>query len=44
VRHTLADLLVLLASFMITRTLVLLLWQKSLKPLSVTTKHVKDKS
>jgi hypothetical protein len=44
VRHALADLLVLLASFMITRTLVLFFWQKSLKPLSITTKHVKDKS
>ncbi|MDY6873482.1 MAG: hypothetical protein SVR81_05890 [Chloroflexota bacterium] len=44
VRHALADLLVLLASFMITRTLVLFLWQKSSSPLSITTKHAKDKS
>jgi hypothetical protein len=44
VRRSIADLLVLLAGFVVTRTLLLFFWQKSLKPFSITTKHVKDKS
>ncbi|MCB2202734.1 hypothetical protein KQH56_01880 [bacterium] len=44
VRHALADLLVLLASFMVSRILILVLWQKSPEAISITTKHAKDKS
>lgn len=43
VRQSIPTLLILLAGFMVTRTLLLIFWQKSLTPLSITTKHEKDK-
>lgn len=44
VRQSIPALLILLAGYMVTRTILLFFWQKSLYQFPITTKHEKDRT